>query len=37
MTTKTQPKHFSPGEGMTYKLGRITLTFKTTADDNAGA
>jgi hypothetical protein len=37
MTKKTQPKHFSPGEGMTYKLGRITLTFKTTAADNAGA
>jgi mannose-6-phosphate isomerase-like protein (cupin superfamily) len=37
MTTRAQPRHFSPGEGMTYKLGRITLTFKTTAADNAGA
>jgi len=36
-TTKAQPKHFSPGDGTTYKLGRITLTFKTTAADNAGA
>jgi hypothetical protein len=32
-----QPRHFNPGEGKTYKLGRITLTFKTTAADNGGA
>jgi mannose-6-phosphate isomerase-like protein (cupin superfamily) len=37
MPTAVQPRHFSPGEGKTYKLGRITLTFKTCAADNAGA
>jgi mannose-6-phosphate isomerase-like protein (cupin superfamily) len=37
MTTGAQPRHFSPGEGKTYTLGRITLTFKTTAADTAGA
>ena len=37
MTTTVQPRHFGPGEGKTYTLGRITLTFKTTAADNAGA
>jgi mannose-6-phosphate isomerase-like protein (cupin superfamily) len=31
------PRHFVPNEGNTYKLGRMTLTFKTTAADNAGA
>jgi quercetin dioxygenase-like cupin family protein len=31
------PRHFRPGEGKTYTLGRITLTFKTGADDNADA
>jgi mannose-6-phosphate isomerase-like protein (cupin superfamily) len=33
----TSPIHLSLGEGRTYKLGRITLTFKTKASDNAGA
>ena len=37
MSTAARPKHFSPGDGNAYKLGRITLTFKTTAADNAGA
>ncbi len=37
MSSTVQPKHFSRGEGKTYKLGRITLTFKTAAADNAGA
>jgi len=37
MDTTAQPKHFLPGTGKTFSLGRITLTFKTTADDNAGA
>src|ERR1700680_1977388 len=32
-----QPRHFPPGEGTTYTLGRITLTFKTGADEGAGA
>jgi mannose-6-phosphate isomerase-like protein (cupin superfamily) len=25
------PQHFQPGEGKRYKLGRMTMTFKTTA------
>src|SRR3989442_13183744 len=37
MTIAPQPRHFGPGDGNTYKLGRMTLTFKTTAADNAGA
>ena len=37
MAPNTRPKRFCPGEGTSYKLGRITLTFKTTASDNAGA
>ena len=32
-----QPRHFGPGEGRTYQLGKITLTFKTAAVDNGGA
>ena len=31
------PKHFAPLEGRTYQLGRLTVTFKTTAEDTAGA
>jgi mannose-6-phosphate isomerase-like protein (cupin superfamily) len=31
------PRHFGPGDGKTYRLGRMTLTFKTTGADNAGA
>ena len=26
-----QPQHFQPGEGKSYKVGRMTMTFKTTA------
>jgi len=37
VTGTAQPKHFRPGEGKTYTIGRITLTFKTTAGDSAGA
>lgn len=37
MGTTAQPKHFLPGAGKTFQLGRITLTFKTTAEDNGGA
>lgn len=37
MTTAAQPRHFHRGEGKTYTLGRIALTFKTGVDDNAGA
>lgn len=31
------PKLFRSGEGKTYKLGQITLTFKTGAGDTQGA
>jgi mannose-6-phosphate isomerase-like protein (cupin superfamily) len=37
MTVAAQPIHFHPGEGKTYRLGRIALTFKTSAEDNAAA
>ena len=37
MPIAAQPRHFLPGAGKTYTLGRVTLTFKTTAADNAGA
>jgi mannose-6-phosphate isomerase-like protein (cupin superfamily) len=37
MAAAAQPRHFFPGDGKTYQLGRMTLTFKTTAADNAGA
>jgi quercetin dioxygenase-like cupin family protein len=30
-------RHFPPNEGNSFTLGRITVTFKTTAADNAGA
>jgi mannose-6-phosphate isomerase-like protein (cupin superfamily) len=32
-----QAKHFRPGDGKTYQLGRITPTFKTSAADTGGA
>ena len=32
-----QAKHFRSGEGKTYQLGRITMTFKTGAVDTGGA
>ena len=28
---KPQPRHFAAGEGTTFKVGRMTMTFKTTA------
>ena len=31
MTTTMQPQHFPPGEGKTFKIGRMSMTFKTTA------
>jgi mannose-6-phosphate isomerase-like protein (cupin superfamily) len=31
MESGMQPKHFPPGEGTTFKIGRMTMTFKTTA------
>ncbi len=32
-----QARHFRSGEGKTYQLGRITLTFKTSAAETGGA
>jgi mannose-6-phosphate isomerase-like protein (cupin superfamily) len=32
-----QPRHFRPGEGRTFKLGRMTMTFKTTAENGWNA
>jgi len=32
-----RPKHFSPGEGKTFKVGRMTVTFKTTAGNGWSA
>ena len=37
METVPRPKHFRPGEGMTYELGRMSMTFKTTATDGWNA
>ena len=31
MERMLRPEHFRPGEGPTYQLGRMTMTFKTTA------
>jgi quercetin dioxygenase-like cupin family protein len=31
------PRHFPLGEGKSYQLGRITLTFKARASDTGGA
>lgn len=36
MNSAVQPRHFLPGEGQVYKVGRITMTFKTTAEHNSG-
>ena len=37
MTTGTQPRHFPQSGGKRYQLGRITLSFKTSAADTGGA
>ncbi len=34
MFNSKQPTHFLPGEGKTFKLGRMTMTFKTTASED---
>ena len=31
------PKHFLPGEGKSYKVGRMTMTFKTSAEQDWNA
>jgi len=37
MESTLQPRHFQSGEGTSYKLGRMTMTFKTTADQDWNA
>jgi mannose-6-phosphate isomerase-like protein (cupin superfamily) len=37
MSTEPQPKIFPAHEGRTYRLGRMTITFKTTAAETGGA
>src|SRR5260370_19050693 len=37
MSSAMQPKHFQPGEGKTFKVGRMSMTFKTTAGENWNA
>jgi len=32
-----QPRHFQPGEGKTFKIGRMSMTFKTTAAEDWSA
>ena len=35
--TPMQPRHFQPGEGNTFKIGRMSMTFKTTAAEDWSA
>ena len=37
MESALQPKHFRPGEGKTCELGRMRMTFKTTATEGGNA
>jgi mannose-6-phosphate isomerase-like protein (cupin superfamily) len=37
MESTPPPRHFSPGEGKSYTLGRMTMTFKTTANQDWNA
>ena len=37
MENAPRPKHFRPGEGTTYQLGRMSMTFKTTAGESWNA
>ena len=37
MENAPRPKHFRPGEGTTYQLGRMSMTFKTTAGEGWNA
>jgi mannose-6-phosphate isomerase-like protein (cupin superfamily) len=37
MENSMQPRHYLPGEGKTFKLGRMTMTFKTTAESDWNA
>lgn len=36
MNPAVQARHFPPGEGTVYQIGRMTMTFKTTAEHNQG-
>jgi mannose-6-phosphate isomerase-like protein (cupin superfamily) len=36
VTVPVQPRFFARGEGRTYQLGRLTVTFKTSAEETAG-
>lgn len=37
MNNAVQPKLFRPGEGKTHQIGRMTMTFKTTAEQDWNA
>ena len=37
MNIAPKPKHFQPGEGTTHRIGRMSMTFKTTAADGWNA
>lgn len=37
MNNAVQPRHFLPGEGKSYQIGRMSMTFKTTAEPNWNA
>ena len=37
MEEAPQPKHFRPGAGTTYQIGRMSMTFKTTAGEGWNA
>ena len=37
MENTPQPNHFPPGEGKSYRIGRMTMTFKTTASQDWNA
>lgn len=37
MNNVIQPRHFQPGEGKTFQLGRMTMTFTTTSENGWSA
>ena len=37
MSKAPVPKHFAPGQGRTYKIGRMTMTFKTSKEGDWNA
>ena len=37
MNNAVQPRHFLPGGGKSYQIGRMSMTFKTTAEPNWNA